>query len=88
MRPNFTWGVANDGGQDYLTLTFVADLRADDITITAQRTTDLTQAWGNSVVEISRIPNTATGFATITFRSAVPYSGSTAEFMRILVTKP
>ena len=87
-RPNFTWGVANDGGQDYLTLTFVADLRADDITITAQRTTDLTQAWGNSIVEISRFPNTTTGFATITFRSAVPYSGSPAEFMRILVTKP
>jgi hypothetical protein len=80
----------DDGGQTYQTLSFVADLRADDISFTAQRSTDLA-AWSGTaadVTEVSRIADGVTGKVTITVRSSQPYLGPQREFLRFTVTKP
>ncbi len=88
--PAFTAGLVVEGANTYQTLSFVADLRADDITVAGQRSLGL-DAWlsgSGEIVEISRVADTATGFVTITVRSAHPYLGPDREFLRVQVVRP
>lgn len=81
--------LTTDGADEFQTLTIIRDLRADGISITPQRSTNLT-AWNTGAgetVDVSATDN-GDGTATLVFRSAVPYDSAAREYLRLLVAQP
>lgn len=80
-----TQGFITLGGQTYATITFIRDPTIQDLTITAEWSSDLLNWSSTATTEISRVPQN--GLETITVRSNTPAEGG-SQFLRVRVSGP
>lgn len=88
-----TAAVTDDGGMDYLSLTFDRDLNATGVTLLVRSTSDLSldaSSWDSIDPDgVNQLNSSTVGnVETLTVRDNVSTSGATQRFMRLEVTEP
>ena len=79
-------GIAEIGGQQYLTFTFRRNLATDDVAITPQISTNLAN-WNSGPAHVVLVSETnhTDGSATLVYRAASPFNSAVPQFMRLLL---
>jgi hypothetical protein len=79
--------IVNDGGNNYLGVTFKRRHKALDLTYIVETTDNLAGTWTETTQQSGTTQDLGNGVEQVTFRDTVP-QGSSPRFIRIRAVKP
>ncbi|MEK0448137.1 MAG: hypothetical protein RL088_405 [Verrucomicrobiota bacterium] len=82
-----TASIVNDGGLNYLAVTFKRRHKALDVTYTVETTDTLGGVWTPAGTQVGSISDLGNGIEQVTIRDSVP-QGSTPRYIRVRAVKP